>query len=332
MSKVLEQLAAALRRGETATLVTVVMAKGSGPRNPGAHMLVLADGSISGTVGGGELEWQAIEEAKSNTPGVWRKDFVLGPDLGQCCGGRMTLQFELCLPEQLPTWQALLQDPEALYWTVFDQDSNEIVRRKPSPELLATLSEDLSLFYPIDHNSYLERFAEKRMPLFLFGAGHIGKALTMSLAALPIKVTWLDNRPEIFPSLMPRSIATKAFTSAPQELDALPEKSAVLVMTHDHALDLEICLSALQNSSCMFLGLIGSSTKRTRFINRLSAAGLTKSQLDKFQCPIGVGGITSKEPTSIAASVAAQLLQLRERLFKSVANQPMTNQMDEVNV
>jgi xanthine dehydrogenase accessory factor len=327
LSKVLEHLTAALRRGEAVTLVTVVMAKGSGPRNPGAHMLVLADGSISGTVGGGELEWQAIEEAKARTPGVWRKDFVLGPDLGQCCGGRMTLQFELCLPVQLPTWQALLQDPEALYWTVFDRNKNEILRRKPSPELLETLSEDLSLFYAIDENSYLELFAEKRMPLFLFGAGHIGKALTLSLAALPIKVTWLDNRPEIFPSLMPRSITTKAFTSAPDELAVLPEKSAVLVMTHDHSLDLEICLSALQNSSCIFLGLIGSATKRARFIKRLSAAGITGSQLDKFQCPIGVGGITSKEPTSIAASVAAQLLQLRERLLNS-----FTAQMDEVNV
>jgi len=319
LSRLLEHLTGALRKGQSATLVTVVMAQGSGPRNPGAHMLVLLDGSIAGTVGGGELEWQAIEEAKSSQEAVWRKEFVLGPDLGQCCGGRMTLQFERCTPEQLPAWQAMLQNPEAFYWSVFDPDQSVVLRRSPSQAMLDSLKEELSLFHTIDTHSYLERFAEKRLPLFLFGAGHVGKALSMALASLPIKVTWLDSRVEVFPSVVPRSITTRTFSKASAELESLPQKSVVLVMTHDHSLDLDICSSALECEACSFVGLIGSGTKKARFIKRLTDVGISNDRLKRFHCPIGIEGITSKEPAAIAASVAAQLLQLREVVFGNSA-------------
>ena len=203
MSRLLDHLLGVLRKGETATLVTVLAVSGSSPRNPGAHMLVLSNGTISGTIGGGELEWQAIEETRSDRTVAWQREFILGPDLGQCCGGRLTLQFERCSPEHIPVWQAIKQNADHFFHTVFDEKRGEMVRRQPSPALLDKAPVGLGNFAQLDDKAYLERFNDLSLDLTLFGAGHVGKALVMALATLPIKVTWLDNRPEIFPTLLP---------------------------------------------------------------------------------------------------------------------------------
>jgi xanthine dehydrogenase accessory factor len=85
-------------------------------------------------------------------------------------------------------------------------------------------------------------------------------------------------------------------------------------MTHSHALDLEIVAEALRVERFGYVGLIGSATKRARFLSQMRAAGLTEVQLARLVCPIGVAGLESKEPAVIAASTAAQLLIVSEAL------------------
>jgi xanthine dehydrogenase accessory factor len=102
--------------------------------------------------------------------------------------------------------------------------------------------------------------------------------------------------------------------SPPAALVSAPQGSLVLVMTHSHALDFDIVLAALKRQSFAYVGLIGSETKRARFLSRLRAAGLTDAALRNFICPIGVPGIRSKLPAVIAASVAADLIGRDEQL------------------
>ena len=85
-------------------------------------------------------------------------------------------------------------------------------------------------------------------------------------------------------------------------------------MTHSHALDLEIVAAALSAGRFGFVGLIGSSTKRARFLSQMRAAGVSEAALAHLVCPIGVAGLESKDPAVIAASTAAQLLIVSERL------------------
>jgi xanthine dehydrogenase accessory factor len=98
----LSRLASLLTKGERAVLVTVERAQGSTPREAGAAMVVLASGDFHGTIGGGALEWEALHLARTLfAPGhaaVITHDFPLGPELAQCCGGRMSLRFELFTP------------------------------------------------------------------------------------------------------------------------------------------------------------------------------------------------------------------------------------------
>ncbi|MEM7694879.1 MAG: xanthine dehydrogenase accessory protein XdhC [Pseudomonadota bacterium] len=136
----------------------------------------------------------------------------------------------------------------------------------------------------------------RETPVFVFGAGHVGLALCEALAPLPFDVTLIDGRPGDGPGQR-LAIPEAAVAEAPA--DAL-----FVVMTHSHALDLEIVAAALSRRA-RFVGLIGSATKRAIFLRRLKERGVDASRLT---CPIGLPGISGKAPAVIAASVAAQLL------------------------
>ncbi len=142
----------------------------------------------------------------------------------------------------------------------------------------------------------------------LYGAGHVGKAVANLLATLPCRVLWLDPRSGIFPEPLPGDIDARVLRTPRATVEALPAGAFHLVMTHSHALDLAIVEAVLRRRDFTWLGLIGSASKRARFENRLRAAGIAEDLLARLVCPIGISGITGKEPAVIAVATAAQLL------------------------
>jgi xanthine dehydrogenase accessory factor len=156
-----------------------------------------------------------------------------------------------------------------------------------------------------------ERFADPATTLYLFGAGHVGRALVLALAPLPFKTRWIDPRREVFPERVPANVVMVHAEDPTRELEAAPDGAQVLVMTHSHPLDLAIVSDALRAQRFSFVGLIGSATKRARFMSQMRAAGLSEEALAGLTCPIGLPGIEGKEPAVIAAAVAAQLLIAR---------------------
>jgi xanthine dehydrogenase accessory factor len=158
----------------------------------------------------------------------------------------------------------------------------------------------------------LESVLPPAFQIALFGAGHVGKALVKLLGDLPCRVTWIDPRDAIFPETVPANVAPVVSEEPEAEIDALPAGSFVLVMTHSHPLDQRILEAALKRGDFRYIGLIGSATKRARFLKRLAARGLSEAELSRLTCPIGVPGAGGKHPAEIAISVAAQLLQLRD--------------------
>jgi len=156
----------------------------------------------------------------------------------------------------------------------------------------------------------LEPILPTRWQVAVFGAGHVGKALVKLLADLPCAVTWIDSRPEELPAQPPGSVRCVLSESPADEVSELPAGADLVVMTHSHALDLEIVDAALRRGAHRYLGLIGSRTKRARLVQRLEARGRTPEQIARLTCPIGVVGIAGKEPAVIAVAVAAELLQM----------------------
>ena len=246
-------------------LITVTHTQGSVPREAGTWMVVTPTG-IAGTLGGGNVEFQAIGYARQFKLGDdATKRFALGPSLGQCCGGVMDLSFEVISQDQLTALQANLD--------------------------------------------------KAYQPISLFGGGHVGRAITSLLATLPYRVTWIDSRDEIFPADTNARITCEHSDPVQNAVADLASGSQVLIMSFSHAEDLEIvqqCLKRQRDKNDLpFIGLIGSKTKWATFQNRLRERGFTDAELAQITCPIGIAGITGKEPEVIAVAVAAQLLQLR---------------------
>jgi xanthine dehydrogenase accessory factor len=158
----------------------------------------------------------------------------------------------------------------------------------------------------------LEPIEPPAFHIALFGAGHVGKALVKLLGDVPCRITWIDTRDNIFPETIPGNVTINVSDQPESEIGAIPAGSFVLVMTHSHPLDQGILVAALKRDDFRYVGLIGSATKRARFIRRLRALGLGDGELARLTCPIGVEGAGGKHPAEIAIAVAAQLLQVRD--------------------
>jgi xanthine dehydrogenase accessory factor len=163
-----------------------------------------------------------------------------------------------------------------------------------------------------DVPSRLARLTAGRMPVALFGGGHVGRAIVTVLGELPFQVTWVDSRDEIFPPEVPPNVQCEHSDPVQRAVDDLASGSRVLVMSFSHAEDLDIvaaCLKRLRERGDLpYVGLIGSKTKWATFRHRLEERGFRKQELAQVTCPIGIPGIAGKEPPVIAVAVAAQLL------------------------
>ena len=276
-------------------------------------MVVAPGGAFTGTIGGGALEWGALAEAQAllarrDGPAVTRLDRALGPDLGQCCGGRVLLTIERFGVGDRGSIAPLAEAEQNGVLTTIGTVGNDgrLMRRA------ADTRSSGSAYDVQPDGRVIERFGEEPTAFYLFGAGHVGRALVTALAPLPFAVTWMDTRPGAIPEIFPPNV-TAIHDGDPVELLArAPDGAFVAVMTHSHALDLDLVIAALQAKRFGYVGLIGSATKRARFTSAMQKMGMGADVVDKLVCPIGLTTIKDKAPAAIAASVAAQVLMARE--------------------
>ncbi len=158
-----------------------------------------------------------------------------------------------------------------------------------------------------------ERLGQSLQPLALFGGGHVGHALVRVLRTLPFALTWIDSRDGIFPEPEPEGVACETSDPVHAAVPSLAPGSQVLIMSFSHAEDLDVVAACLTrqrlHADLPFIGLIGSKTKWATFRSRLRHRGFSDLELEHITCPIGVPGISGKQPEVIAVSVVAQLLQ-----------------------
>ena len=299
------RLIEAIEAEGSAALVTLTRVEGSSPREAGARMVVRPSGGFHGTIGGGALEWEALAAAQGELnrgrgPAA-RRSLALGPELAQCCGGRVEWRIETFDRRDAAELAKLAAAEDAENCRVVARiDSEGRVDRRVAAEAASAREE------------WAEPLGEGARPVYLFGAGHVGRALALALGPLPFAVRWIDSRSDAFPPYAPANVVKVHASTPAAELLNAPAGALVIVMTHSHPLDLEIVAEALRLERFAFVGLIGSATKRARFLSQMRAAGLSEAMLAKLVCPIGIRGVMGKEPAVIAASTAAQLLAVGE--------------------
>jgi len=284
-------------------MVSVLATEGSAPRGAGTRMLVTADGQF-GTIGGGALEFRTVDQARAvlaHAPGTWRvQDYPLGPLLGQCCGGRVRLMVEHVDARALG-WLPAAEEGRLLVSTLRAGGIERQVTDGPAAPLSARGDR------PREGSRLAEVIGGFRRPFYLFGAGHVGQAIARHATGLPIRLAWFDTRP-VFGDIAGVTVVPES--TAEQCVAEAPEEAALAILTHDHALDYRLALSALRRTPLAFTGLIGSQTKRARFLSRLERDGVSAEARARLTCPIGLPGVMGKEPDVIAVALLAQLLQL----------------------
>lgn len=260
-------------------LVSVDSVQGSGPREVGAWMAVFPQ-TLVNTIGGGHLEFQAITEARA---------FMARPASENSASS--ATHEDNALTTRYALGPALGQCCGGVVHLKFERIS------------------------AADATALKQRLLANGQPVALFGGGHVGRALVNVLSTLPYNVQWVDSRDEIFPTQLPPNVVCEHSDPVHAAVADLPSGVSVLIMSFSHAEDLDVVAACLKrqrlHGDLKFVGLIGSKTKWATFQHRLEAKGFTAEELAFITCPIGVSGITGKEPEVIAVSVAAQLLQFQ---------------------
>jgi xanthine dehydrogenase accessory factor len=262
MNFAIDSLEAFLEREFRLVIVEILEAVGSTPREAGAFMLV-SPTDTHGTIGGGQMEHLAIDNARALLAGIadrFQMDIPLGPDIGQCCGGRVVIGFQ-----------------------IGDDTERRHLREQ------------------------LRRRLDALPEVWLFGAGHVGRALGDALLLLPLKTYAVETR---------KSELDQMSAGAHHRLVAMPESlvpdiapgSAVVILTHDHALDFLIARQALLRNDLAYVGMIGSKTKRATFASWARREGLEDEIINRLILPIGGKTVADKRPAVIAALAAAEIL------------------------
>ena len=288
----IDNLTSELGAGRGACRVMICHVDGSTPRELGASMMVY-DQYFTGTIGGGQLEHdvqQIARQAISATQDAYRftRDYPLGPTLGQCCGGFVRVLFEVISPADHAHWQKLAASDKTYLIHPDDATKPPFAAHKTDGQCASPLQDQLTPFY-------------------LYGAGHVGRAVMEVTGGLPLDRVWVDTSEDRFPKNLPNGITKLTATDLGKVARYAPAGAIHLVMSYSHAIDLEICLAVLEENTFAQLGLIGSATKKARFTSALKKAGISDDRIAKLICPIGLAEVKGKEPFRVALSVAGQL-------------------------
>jgi xanthine dehydrogenase accessory factor len=236
-------------QGQAYVLITLFGSRGSTPRRSGTKMVASAEADY-GTIGGGQLEFKALEIAADMlAAGIEDQrieHFPLGASFGQCCGGSHTVLFE--------------------------------------------------------------SFSGNTFNIALFGAGHVGQALTGILQQLPCRLHWVDSREEQHPRNLPANVIPINSDAPAAEVNDMPAGSYYLIMTHSHQLDFVILEAVLQRGDARYIGLIGSESKWRRFQQRLEHKGYASDTSRQVRCPVGLTQVPGKRPVEVAVSIAGQII------------------------
>ncbi len=296
-----EALIAACAAHRQVARVVVAEVAGSAPREPGAAMLVWRGGQ-TGTIGGGALEWESAARAREMltvAPPTARIDRLpLGPALGQCCGGAVVLVTEVY------DAAAAAAVPGDVFARALDGRTTPLAVKRVLDQ---ARGQGAVPAVTLAQGWLVEPVARVRQALWVWGAGHVGRAVVAVAAPLPdLEITWLDVAPERFPDAVPEGV-TLRWAARPEDLIAqAPPRAEHLILTFSHALDLAICHGLLSHGFAR-CGLIGSATKWARFRSRLGALGHPPEAVAGIRCPIGDPAL-GKHPQAIAVGVVAALL------------------------
>ncbi len=291
-------------------LLLVIESKGSSPGRKGFKMLVAADGSLSGSIGGGLMEYQLVEEARNllrtNSQKCFTKRKVHRKSSphssGMICSGEQIVAFIPIRTTEAQIIKKIANSP--------DSNHQQKINISPKGIKLLPLSGpgQLECHFFDEQNWQYEELPAHQAEAYIIGAGHVGQATARLLHFLHYRVFLLDNRRDLLNKLRGQIPATLLQVKYEQITKHIPEKAhlSVVLMTTRYDEDL-LVLRQLLPHPYRYLGMMGSRAKVKQIFNQLTAEGIKPEWLQRVQAPIGLLP-HCKTPEEIALSVAAALV------------------------
>ncbi|HWR09028.1 XdhC family aldehyde oxidoreductase maturation factor [Sporomusa sp.] len=345
MKRFYQGLIRLLAAGENIVVATIFNSSGSAPRSAGAKMIIQADGSITGTVGGGRLEAETIELAHKvhkSKQSLLQKFDLTGTDaagVGMICGGAGEIlvdYIDAADESNRQVYEAIItaikQGKKAWLITelAHDQVGGQLCqlrqqclvqydgtitgRFKCEPEFMLKLSSG-----PAKISIHADAKEDRRFivepirsagVVYLFGAGHVSQQIARLTDMAGFKTIVIDDRPafankERFP--LAEIIVIDNFAHLPEL--AINSNSYLVIVTRGHLHDKIVLEQALQTEAA-YIGMIGSKKKRDLLFSVLQAKGYSSADLIRVYSPIGIN-IEAETPEEIAVSIVAELIKVR---------------------
>lgn len=328
-----------LVRGEKLALATVLKVEGSAPRGPGAKMTIDATGNITGTVGGGMVEFltikaaqKAISEGRSN---VSRFDLSLGKDhsIGMICGGSMEvlIDFVDASPNNRQFFEELrdctsTNIPVSLITALENGGDGSNVRRSifrhdgtPDETLPPWVLKALDGGSESQGFRFMDEDPDRRIIIdpiappthvHIFGAGHIGLKLGELFNFVGLNTTIADDREGFAtPERYPHAIHLHTIPGYKDIFDKIHiHKNSCIIITTQSAGNDKLVLEQSLRTPASYIGMIGSKTKINAIFSSLTEAGYSPSKLASVRTPIGLP-IHAETPAEIAVSIVGEIIQ-----------------------
>ncbi|MFH1153999.1 MAG: XdhC family protein [Pseudomonadota bacterium] len=340
MNILIPKLLEALDQGRKAALATILTHDGSTPRTSGSRMLVLDDGTIQGTIGGGLVEAEVIKRALAMMPGdahaivPFQLSSRLKESLDMVCGGSLTVFIETLTSRSRGFYGALNREIRegrrcVKVSEVTGSDEDLTVRQSVMGPGGRIVGEDLvpesleggGLYAPgTGENPRMITFGDRRLimepmaiqkALYLFGGGHVSQAVARIGAMLDFRVVVIDDRAEFANALrFPDAHECIVVRDFPEffHTRSIDGEGYVVILTRGHSHDQTVLAHALKTGAG-YIGMIGSRTKRDNIYRNLLAQGVSQEDLDRVHSPIGLE-IHAETPAEIAVSITAELIDL----------------------
>ncbi len=336
MKELFTQLVKCMEAGEDSVLVTIVASSGSTPRGAGSRMLVKADGSTMGTIGGGAVEYRATEKAMEALGR--RESLIQGfsltknevADIGMICGGNVTVYFQYvswenrefahvcrqvaeCLERNQDSW-LILDITDVTCWKMgaYASDGWQVGIELPE-SLLGHLNISKAEQVQVEGRTYYTEPLVQAGLVYIFGGGHVAQELVPVLAHVGFRCVVVDDRPEFacrerFPNALdtivgPLDGISQYLTIQPQDY--------VCVMTRGHQFDYYVQRQVLR-AKPRYIGIMGSKKKIAAVTEKLLADGFALEEIQSCHMPIGTR-IQAVTPAEIAISIAGELILERTR-------------------
>jgi xanthine dehydrogenase accessory factor len=309
-----------LRSSQRVMLLVVATSSGSSPGRPGYKMAVAEDGDLMGSIGGGVMEVNLVDGARTLlsasphggdafqtvTDQVHRKN--VPNSSGMICSGKQTVIFKLLTPDDADTVLDAIKGVENRDGSYLKVTPDSFAVKKPE----AGSPNDLIFVRESDNDfEYRERLGAKN-DLYIIGGGHCALALSEMMSKMNFHICLFDDRPQLNTIEKNRFVneinVIENYDRIGEHIDS-GDRAYVVVMTLGYMTD-AIVIRQLVNKDFKYFGVLGSEAKMATLFRELLDEGIKPERLDRIHSPIGLP-INSHSPEEIAVSIAAEIISIK---------------------